>query len=47
MRRDLAEKMYNQSLLNKSMDILFDSLSGELAKSHCPTCCQPYAFTIT
>jgi hypothetical protein len=46
MRRDLDEQMHNQSLLNKHMDLLFDSLSGEPAKSCCPTCCQPYAFMV-
>jgi hypothetical protein len=46
MRRDLAEQLHNQSILNKCMDILFDSLSSEPVKSRCPTCCQPYAFTV-
>jgi hypothetical protein len=46
MRRDLVEQLHNQHILNKRLDILFDSLSSEPAKSRCPTCCQPYAFTI-
>jgi hypothetical protein len=33
MRRDLVEQMHNQSILNKHLDILFDSLSSEPAKS--------------
>lgn len=42
----LAEQLHSQRILSKRMELLFDSLSGEPAKSRCPTCCQPYAFIV-
>jgi hypothetical protein len=47
MIRDLAEQRYHQNLPRNHMDFLFNSLSGEPAKSHFLTCSQPYAFIIS
>ena len=46
MQKDLAEQLHNQYILNKRLDVMFDSLSSELVKIRCPTCCHPYAFKI-
>jgi hypothetical protein len=46
MRKDLVEQLHNQHVLSKRLDILFNSLSSEPVKSRCPTCCQPFAFTV-
>jgi hypothetical protein len=46
MRNDLAEKLHNQHILSKHLDVLFESLSSKHAKSRCPTYCHPYAFKI-
>jgi hypothetical protein len=40
MRREMADQLQSQSALSRRLDLLFDSLSNEPAKSHCPTCCQ-------
>jgi hypothetical protein len=45
MRRDMVDQLQSQRTLNRRLDMLFDSLSSEPAKSHCPTCCQPFSFT--
>jgi hypothetical protein len=46
MRRDLAEQQHRQSFFNKRLDTLYDSLSSEPKKSHCPTCCHPFTFRL-
>jgi hypothetical protein len=35
MRRNLEDQLHNQSILNKRMDLMFDSLSGAPDKKHC------------
>jgi hypothetical protein len=46
MRKDLAEQQHRQSIFNKRLDALYDSLSSEPEKSRCPTCCQPFIFRL-
>jgi hypothetical protein len=45
MRRNLEDQLHNQSILNRHMDLLFDSLSGAPDKKRCPTCGQRFVFT--
>jgi hypothetical protein len=46
MRKDLAEQQHRQSIFNKRLDALYDSLSSEPEKIRCPTCCQPFVFRL-
>jgi hypothetical protein len=46
MRRDLADQLHNQHVLSRRLDMLFNSLSSEPAKSCYPTCCQLFTFTV-
>jgi hypothetical protein len=46
MRRDVEEQLHRQTTLSRCLDVLFDALSSEPAKSRCPTCCQPFVFAL-
>jgi hypothetical protein len=45
MRRNLENQLHNQSILNKCMDLMFDSLSGAPAQKRFLTCSQIFVFT--
>jgi hypothetical protein len=40
MRQDMDDQLHNQHALDRRLDMLFDSLSRDPAKSQFPTCCQ-------
>jgi hypothetical protein len=44
LRRDVADQLHCQEILNCRLDMFFDSLSSEPEKRRCPTCCHPFTF---
>jgi hypothetical protein len=45
MRRNLEDQLYNQSILSRRMDLMFDSLSSAPTQQRCPTCSELFVFT--
>jgi hypothetical protein len=45
LRRDIADQLHRQEILNRQLDMFFDSFSSEPVKRRFPTYCQPFSFT--
>jgi hypothetical protein len=45
IHRDTKNQLFHQENINRRLDIIFYSLSGEPSSSHCPICRHPFILT--